>query len=119
MRNNPNVASTPFADIKNSSYFKNEAEILFSMHTVFRIATIKPRGDGKRYFEVNLTMTTDDDIQLSTLMKRLDADVQAPNGWERMGQMLIQVGQPDKAEELYNTLLERSSDQKDQCRYCH
>ena len=119
MRINPNIASAPFADIKSASYFKNEVETLFSMHTVFRIATIKPRGDGTRYFEVNLTMTTDDDKQLSTLMKRLDADVQASNGWERMGQLLIQVGQPDKAEELYNTLLERSSDQKDQGRYCH
>jgi tetratricopeptide (TPR) repeat protein len=119
MRINRNVASAPFADVKSSSYFKIEAEILFSMHTVFRIGTIKSRDDGRRYFEVNLAMTKDDDKQLSTLMKRLDADVQAPSGWERMGQLLIQVGQPDKAEELYNTLLERSSDEKDQGRYCH
>ena len=37
----PNISGTPFADIKEVSFFQDEAEILFSMHTVFRIDTIK------------------------------------------------------------------------------
>jgi hypothetical protein len=37
----PSVSSTPFASIKEVSFFKKEEEILFSMHTVFRIGEIK------------------------------------------------------------------------------
>ncbi|CAF4420927.1 unnamed protein product, partial [Adineta steineri] len=37
----PCIKSAPFASIKELSYFKEEDEILFSMHTVFRVSTIK------------------------------------------------------------------------------
>jgi hypothetical protein len=33
----PSVSSAPFASIQDVSYFQTEEEILFSMHTVFRI----------------------------------------------------------------------------------
>ena len=114
----PHITSVPFADIQKVSIFE-EAQILFSMHTVFRVGTMKRKDHGRPYVEVTLTLTNDDDMQLSTLMQHLTDDIQASNGWERMGQLLIQVGQPDKAEELYHTLLEQTSGENDQGRYFH
>ena len=119
MTSYPNISSTPFADIQSSSYFQNEAEILFSMHTVFRIGTIRSIDDKKRLFEVNLTFTTDDDIQLRALTDELGDTVRALHGCERMGYLLIEAGQPNKAEELYNALLEQRSDPEEQGRYYH
>ena len=42
----PKINSTPFADIEEYSYFKTEAEVLFSMHSVFRIGEIRALGAG-------------------------------------------------------------------------
>ena len=39
------VASTPFARIDQESYFKAEAELLFSMHSIFRVVDITPMND--------------------------------------------------------------------------
>ena len=115
----PNISATPFADIKEVSFFQVEAEILFSMHTVFRIDTIKQTDKNGGHIQVNLILTVDQDTQLNDLMKQLDGDVGSSSGWERMGRLLLEVGQPERAEELYHTLLEQTSDQGDQGRYYH
>ena len=117
MITDPNISSTPFADIQSSSYFQDEAVILFSMHTVFRIGTIRSMDDRKRLFEVNLTFTADDDMQLRALTDQLSDASRALRGWERMGHLLIEIGQPKKAEELYYALLEQRSDLEDKGRY--
>jgi hypothetical protein len=42
----PFIASNPFASVDKISYFSDaENEILFSMHTIFRIDEIKQIGD--------------------------------------------------------------------------
>ena len=115
----PTLVSTPFADVQRVSFFQEEAEILFSMHTVFRIQAINPMNQARRHFEVNLNLTTDDDTQLRTLMEQFDDDIQTSNGWERMGRLLITVGQPNKAEELYRTLLDQTSNLSEQGQYYH
>ena len=81
----PNITFIPFADIQEVSFFKKEAEILFSMHTVFRIGTIKRIDHGRPYFEVTLSLTEDGDMQLNTLMEQLDGETEASNPWDSMG----------------------------------
>ena len=115
----PNISGTPFADIKKVSYFQDEAEVLFSMHTVFRIDAINQMDKKGGHVQVNLILTVDEDEQLSDVMKQLNGDVASSSGWERMGRLLLEVGQPEKAEELYHTLLEQTSDREDQGRYYH
>ncbi len=58
----PSLSSTPFTLLDGDSTFKSEAEILFSMHTVFRIDDINQIDD--RLWEVNLKLTDDNDQQL-------------------------------------------------------
>ena len=41
----PSISTTPFASVADVSFFQAEDEILFSMHTVFRIGNIKPMGE--------------------------------------------------------------------------
>ncbi|CAF1668410.1 unnamed protein product, partial [Adineta ricciae] len=116
----PNIGTTPFASIGDFSYFEDEAEILFSMHSVFRVGTIRQTGDkNKLYHEVQLQLTADDDPQLRVLTNRIESEVQGSTGWHRLGKLLLQIGQLDKAEELYTVLLEQASDNNDRALYYH
>ncbi|CAF1324132.1 unnamed protein product [Adineta steineri] len=107
----PNVKSVPFASIKDLSYFKEEDEILFSMHTVFRVGTIEQMNNNNHLYQVELQLTSDDDQQLRLLTDRIREEAGGNTGWERLGNLLLKVGQFNKAEELYNVLLEQASNE--------
>ena len=81
----PSVSSTPFASIKEVSYFKKEEEILFSMHTVFRIGEIKQIDKNNPLYQVELTLTSDDDPQLRLLTERIREEAGGGTGWQRIG----------------------------------
>ncbi|CAF5047402.1 unnamed protein product, partial [Rotaria sp. Silwood1] len=52
-------SSIPYADVSKEGYFKgDEAEILFTTHTIFRIDRIEQIHDNQcdRLYEVNLTI---------------------------------------------------------------
>ncbi|CAF1095996.1 unnamed protein product [Adineta steineri] len=106
---NPCIKSTPFASIKEESYFKEEDEILFSMHTVFRVGAIKQMDNENQLYQVELQLTSDDDQQLRLLTDRIREEADGSTGWQRLGKLLYRIGQFNKAEELYNVLLEERS----------
>ncbi|CAF3265952.1 unnamed protein product [Rotaria sp. Silwood2] len=108
----PTVSSTPFASIREVSYFQAEEEILFSMHTVFRIGDVRQIDKESPLYEVDLKLTSDDDEQLRKLTDYIRGEVD-DSGWYRMGKLLLKIGQFDKAEELYTALLEQASDDSD------
>ncbi|CAF1548092.1 unnamed protein product [Adineta steineri] len=114
---NPCLKSTPFASIKAVSYFKEEEEILFSMHTVFRVNAIKQMDKKGQLYQVELQLTSDDDQQLRSLTDRIREEAVGDNGWQRLGQLLLTIGQFNKAEELYNVLLEQTSDEGEKQHY--
>ena len=68
----PKIPSTVFAHIEEISYFSTEAEILFSMHTIFRIGQVINLKQHARLFEVHLTLTNDDDKQLRMLTNEFE-----------------------------------------------
>ncbi|CAF3382081.1 unnamed protein product [Rotaria socialis] len=109
----PTISSNPFASIQEISYHNEEAEILFSMHTVFRIdETVKV--DSKRpLYQVDLKLTSNDDNQLRQLTESIRREAVGPTGWARLGQMLLKIGQFEKAEELYTALLEQAPTESD------
>ena len=60
MEINPLISLTPFASVSKYSYYSdNEKEILFSLHTVFRIEEIKKIKGG--IWKVNLKLTDNND----------------------------------------------------------
>ena len=73
-------SSTPFALIDHVSAIPSEQEILFSMHTVFRIETIQPMKDKKGVYEVQLTLTDDNDPQLTGFAQRMREELTG-SGW--------------------------------------
>ncbi|CAF3733650.1 unnamed protein product [Adineta steineri] len=99
----PYIKSTPFASITELSYSEvQEEEILFSMHTVFRVNAIKQIGNKNQLYQVELQLTSDQDQQLRLLTDRIREEAGGSTGWHRLGNLLLVIGQFNKAEELYN-----------------
>ncbi|CAF1156481.1 unnamed protein product [Adineta steineri] len=113
----PRVKSVPFASIKQTSYYNEEEEILFSMHTVFRVGHIEKIDNNNQVYQVELELTSDDDQQLRLLTDRIREEVGDSTGWKRLGNLLLKIGQFNKAEELYNVLLEQTSDEDEKVLY--
>ena len=111
------ISSAPFADIEHISYFEKEEEILFSMHTVFRIGTINKIDDTKILYQVDLQLTADNDEQLCNLTKSISRESSGAIGWSRLGSLLVEIDQFDKAEEVYLTLLEQPCSDRRKCHY--
>ncbi|CAF1325374.1 unnamed protein product [Adineta steineri] len=114
----PCIKSTPFASITELSYFEaQEQEILFSMHTVFRVNAIKQMDNKNQLYQVELQLTSDDDQQLRLLTDQIREEAGGSTGWQRLGNLLLTIGQFNKAEELYNVLLEQTSDKNEKALY--
>jgi tetratricopeptide (TPR) repeat protein len=111
---NPSKSTTPFASINGVSYFEDkEDEVLFSMHTVFRINDIKSMGENQRLIQVDLTLTGEnDDKDLRKLTDRIRGETY-PNeeGWYRLAMVLLKLGQPEKAQQVYQVLLEQANNE--------
>ena len=107
----PAQFTTPFARISNFGYYKNdEQELLFSMHTVFRIGEVKRMPDNYQLIEVKLTLTNDDDTDLrqvtDVIRKETCSEVQ---GWARMAATLLKMGEPKRAQKVYEILLAQAT----------
>ncbi|CAF4762559.1 unnamed protein product, partial [Rotaria sp. Silwood2] len=107
------ASTTPFALIDSYSAFPREQEILFSMHTVFRVHEIKQTLHNIRRWEVHLTLTNDNDPQLAALTKPMREKTQGLTGWHRMGKLMLTVSHFNPAEQLYNQLLKDTSGKSD------
>jgi tetratricopeptide (TPR) repeat protein len=109
----PSKSTTPFASITDVSYFKEkEEEVLFAMHTVFRIGEITPMGENHRLVRVELTLTSDNDPDLRRLTDRIREETfPDSSGWYRLGSVLLKMGQAEKAQQVYEILLEQETEQ--------
>ncbi|CAF1029252.1 unnamed protein product [Adineta steineri] len=113
MKINPAQSTTPFASITGISEFQKEEEVLFSMHSVFRIQDIKQMGRNNRLYEVNLVLTADNDPELSRLTDYIRQEsIPDSEGRERLGFVLFKMGQFNKAEDIYQVLLDQAKDDK-------
>ncbi|CAF3820928.1 unnamed protein product, partial [Adineta steineri] len=117
---NPTDSTTPYASVSDVSYFHVKDEVLFSMHTIFRIGDIQPIDGNNNLFQVNLTLTNDNDQDLRTLTDRIRQETFADEkGWYRLGFLLIKMGQPKKAQEVYEMLLHQHTDESDKAPIYH
>jgi tetratricopeptide (TPR) repeat protein len=110
----PSKSTTPFASINDVSYFQTEDEVLFSMHTVFRIGKIQSMGENPRLFQVDLTLTGEDDKDLRILMDRIrEETLPDAEGWYRLGEVLRKMGRFDKSQQVYEALLDQTTDESE------
>jgi tetratricopeptide (TPR) repeat protein len=105
----PNLTCTPFVIVKDNTNFGDEQEILFSMHSVFRIGKIDQTN--VELIQVELVLTNDNDKELKQLTDCMWKEIQGGTGWHQLGQLLIKIGNFDKAEELYQILIEQTNEQ--------
>jgi tetratricopeptide (TPR) repeat protein len=110
MKINPKISSTPFASLDHESFFNDyEQEILFSMHTVFRIDDIKQINE--RLWEVYLTLTSDYEQQLTKLTDFFRNELKGQTGWHRLASLLTKMGEYEKSLQIYDTLLQQINDE--------
>jgi tetratricopeptide (TPR) repeat protein len=110
MKIDPAQSTTTFASIRGVSYFPEEDEVLFSMQTVFRINDIKKIDGNNRVYEVELTLTSDKDQDLRTLTDRIREETYPDDeGWYRLGRLLLKLSEPEKAQEIYEDLLDQTT----------
>ncbi|UJR22463.1 hypothetical protein I4U23_025520 [Adineta vaga] len=108
----PSQSTTPFASIRKISTIQKENEVLFSMHTVFRIHKIQSIRANKHLYKVNLALTSDQDQDLCVLTEQIRQEsFPKATGWYRLGLVLDDMGQFDKAAEIYEILLNQSSNE--------
>jgi len=107
MKIDSSILSTPYANVRDVSAYQTEEEILFSMHSIFRIGEIKSIDKNDRVWEVELTLTGDNDPQLHELTERIRNDLEGSNGWIRLAKLMGKLGQQMKAESLFKILLEQ------------
>jgi tetratricopeptide (TPR) repeat protein len=119
MKIDPSISATPFANVKNVGYFQEEEEILFSMHSVFRIGQVKQIENNNRLWQVELTLTGDHDPQLQELTKSMQDATKGPTGWFRLGRLMMKVAQYDKAEQVFEMILDRTTDEKERGEIYH
>jgi tetratricopeptide (TPR) repeat protein len=116
----PSQSTTPFASINDVGAFKDrEDEVLFSMHSVFRIHDIKFMGENNRLYQVNLTLTNDNDKDLRALTDRIGAEIEGYTGWDRLGLLLLKMHQSEKAEQVYQILLGQAKDKIEKATFYH
>jgi tetratricopeptide (TPR) repeat protein len=116
----PSKSSTPFADINGLSYFQEEEEVLFSMHSVFRIEEVKQLDGNNRLWQVDLSLTSDRDQDLECLTGRIREETfPDAQGWYRLGQLLIKMGHFDKAQQVFNVLLDETTDDSEKASIYH
>ena len=102
------LSSCPVAYLDESlSYFPTEHEYLWSMNTVFQISGVKEERNGLCH--VNLTVTNEDDPQLRQLTAYLRQEAGRLFGIQRLGNLMIEMGEWKKAKDIYETLLQEEA----------
>ena len=110
----PSISSSIFTNVKDFSNFKEEEEILFSMHSIFRIELVKKIDGYDRLWQVNLTLVHENNSQLHVLTEQLRKETfPEKKGWYRLGILLIKLGQFDKAEQLFHIMFDQTMDQRE------
>ena len=113
-------AAISFVDVKDEGYFKeHEEEILFATHSTFRINRMNMIKDAVRnpMWEVHLTLVGENDQEMGELTQHVRKEMGSTTGWSRLGWILWKIGQPQKAQTLYQLLLERPSSDTDRALY--
>ena len=65
--------------------------------------------ENPRLFQVELSLTSDNDPDLRALTDRMREETEGSTGWDQLGQLLLKMGQPAKAQQIYEIMLQQPS----------
>ena len=112
MNINPSIATVHFAEVTHFSSAEDEKEILFSMHAIFRIERIVRIQGNRRLWEVHLRLTGDSDERLNRMAEYLREENEGQTGAQRLGTMLIKLGEFDQARNVFQALLKTTAKER-------
>ena len=117
----PARCNTPFASVTEvGCYGKQEHEVLFSMHTVFRIGEITPMVSNPRLVKVQLNLASDNDNDLRQLIDHIRKQTfPDASGWYRLGSLLCKMREFIKAQQVYEKLLRKETKETDKAPIYH
>ncbi|CAF1189477.1 unnamed protein product [Adineta ricciae] len=99
----PAIRSIPYGSLREVSYCSTENEVLFSMHSVFRINDIEHMHD--RIWNIQLQLTKDTDLQLCKLTDYMRNQICGPNAIHRLASFMMTVRKWDTARDVFETML--------------
>ena len=105
--------STPFASVTDEGCFgQEENEVLFSMHTVFRIELITPMSDNSRLVLVHLNLVSDRDNDLRQFIEYIRQKTFSDASRSiRLGTVLWKMSKSAKAREVFEMLLRQKTEE--------
>ena len=62
---------------------------------------------------MKLVLTSDNDPQLHDLTRCMSEEITGPTGWDRLGVLMVRLGHSNEAEELFETLLRKTTDERE------
>ena len=104
----PTMSTTPFANVKDIGCYQREEEILFSMHSVFRVGQVKQIDENDCLWEVQVTLTDDNDRHLLPSIRNMHIGIEKSAALFRIGSLMIQVAQFTAAEQIFQTILHQT-----------
>ncbi|UJR32636.1 hypothetical protein I4U23_020096 [Adineta vaga] len=115
------TSSTAFAMIREASYYQNEEQLLFALHSTFRLGQIKPIDEtNNRLWQINLTLVDNNQVQLQNLAKIIRKETYSShNGWYRLGNFMLKLGRFDEAEQIFTHMLEETDSQGEKAELYH
>jgi tetratricopeptide (TPR) repeat protein len=90
------------------------------MHSIFRIGQVKQIDKNDRLWQVDLTLTGDNDPQLHALTERIrEETVPTEKGWYRLCNLLFKLGQFGKAQQLSDIMLDQATNEGEKASSYH
>jgi tetratricopeptide (TPR) repeat protein len=99
----PIIRTVPFASLNGISYYPAENEVLFSMHSIFRIVDLEHMHN--RIWNIQLKLTNDNDPKLNSLTNFMRSEIQGPNATHRLASYMLKISEWDKAKEIFEVIL--------------
>lgn len=121
MSANPSKAVGSFASLsKIISLHSSDDNILLSMFTIFRIGKMKQIDGNNRLWQIDLTLATNDNSEIRIPATYANENTN-PNskGWGRLGIVLINMSELEKARQVYKTMLEQTTDSQQRAGIYH
>jgi hypothetical protein len=71
------------------------------MHSIFRIGSMKQINGNNRLWQVDLTLTSNNDPDLHSVTERLREETNGSTGWFRLAKLMIKLDQYNQPKDLY------------------
>ena len=75
------------------------------MHAVFCVGQVQQGKNDNRTFQVNLTLTGDNDPELKILTGTMKQEIARDTGWHPLGSLLGEVTEFEEVEQIFDKML--------------